>query len=179
MDAGDTWIMDALQGFLPEQTLQLLHDHVLDPQTPIQVMKRHLISFSQSVLSALRPMVYPLIERGMQALQDSPDLVVLAFLLAAMVLVLQVVLWVHRTMMFFTRLAVRAVGWAIVAGLLAVVWQRGPEATIRDVVVFVSKVVGYAAVVKDIWLSEYQKYDAQTKGGQRAPTYNGSRRTGR
>ncbi|KAI1081764.1 hypothetical protein F5B20DRAFT_57052 [Whalleya microplaca] len=178
MDTGDTWIVDALQGILPEQTLQLLHDHVLDPQGPFQVLKRHLVALFQRALSLLRPLVYPLVERGMQALQDSPDLVVLAFLLTAMVLVLQAIMWVHRTMMFFTRLAVRLVGWAIVAGIVAVIWQRGPEATIRDVVVFVSKVAGYGAVVKDIWLSEYQKYDAQTKTGQRVPTYNKSRRGG-
>lgn len=111
-------------------------------------------------------------DRTLQAIQNSPDAVVLAFALTALVVAIQVMFAIQRTMVWMTRLALRMVGWAVVIAVVAVVWRRGPEATIRDLVVVVSKITGYATVVKDIWVSEYNRYDAQTKGaslaGQRA-----------
>ncbi|KAI2636926.1 hypothetical protein GGS26DRAFT_546566 [Hypomontagnella submonticulosa] len=185
MDRGDHAILDALQGILPEQTLELLQDHLQNPQSALQAVWRQTASAANKLGTVLSPLFAPLLARAMQALHDSPDIVVLAFVLAAFVLVLQIVAWVHRTMMFVTRLAFRMLGWAFVFALLAVVWRRGPEAAIRDVVVFVSKLAGYAALVKDIWWSEYQKFDAQTKrggagAGQRAPSggYSRSRNKG-
>lgn len=121
---------------------------------------------------ALYPALEPLVDRTLQAIQNSPDAVVLAFALTVLVVIIQVVFAIQRTMMWMTRLALRMVGWAIVVALVAVVWRRGPEVTIRDLVIVVSKITGYATVVKDIWVSEYNRYDAQTKGaslaGQRA-----------
>ncbi|CAJ2513835.1 Uu.00g019540.m01.CDS01 [Anthostomella pinea] len=178
-----SWVLNALSGFLPEPTARLLHDHILHPNSTLSTLRNHISALSRRTLGLLTPYIAPLLERSIQALHDSPDVVVLAFLLAVLVVAIQAMLWVHRTMMFFTRLAMRLVWWAVVAGLLAAVWQRGPETAARDVVVFVSKAVGYAAVVKDIWMSEYQRYDAQTRGGsggnQRLPGHGPARRAGR
>ncbi|KAI1646027.1 hypothetical protein F4815DRAFT_467655 [Daldinia loculata] len=166
MDRGsDSALFDALQGILPEQTLTLIQAHMQDPQTALRAIWQQTTTLTQKATATLSPVLAPLVQRGMQALHDSPDLVVLAFVLAAFVLVIQVISFVHRTMMYVTRLAFRLMGWALFFALLAFVCRRGPEATIRDVVVFVSKLAGYASLVKDIWWSEYQKFDAQTKRG--------------
>ncbi|KAI6088024.1 hypothetical protein F4821DRAFT_98978 [Hypoxylon rubiginosum] len=189
MDRADPMILDALKGILPEQTMSLLQDHLSNPQSVLQAVWQHTATLINKLFSLVYPLVEPLLARLMQALHDSPDVVVLGFALAFFVLVLQIVAWVHRTMMYFTRLAFRLVGWALVFAVLAVVWRRGPEAAVRDVAVFVGKIAGYAAVVKDIWWSEYQKFDAQTKsggvggagaGGQRVPSggYSRSRNSG-
>ncbi|KAI1807172.1 hypothetical protein F4811DRAFT_507255 [Daldinia bambusicola] len=169
--AGDSALLDALQGLLPEQTLTLIQAHMQDPQTALRAIWHQTTSLTQKASETLSPVLAPLIQRSMQALHDSPDLVVLAFVLAALVLAIQVLSFLHRTMMYVTRLAFRLLGWALFFALLAALWHRGPEAAIRDVVVFVSKLAGYAALVKDIWWSEYQRFDAQTKrGGAPAPT---------
>ncbi|KAI0841014.1 hypothetical protein F5Y06DRAFT_235298 [Hypoxylon sp. FL0890] len=181
MDRGDSAILDALQGILPEQTLDLLQDHLQNPQTFLQALWRQTVLVTNKLSTVLSPLFAPLLARALQALHDSPDIVVLGFVLAAFVLVIQLIVWVHRTMMYVTRLAFRMLGWALVFALLAVVWRRGPEATIRDIVVFISKLAGYATLIKDIWLSEYKKFDAQTKrgggagAGQRTPSGGYSR----
>lgn len=113
----------------------------------------------------LQPVVSPIAERGMRALQDSPDVVFFGFLLALFFMAFQILIWVQRTISFFTRLAFRAVLWMCIGLALMAVWQRGPEAVAGDLVVVARKLVGYATIVKDIWLSEYQKYDAQTRAG--------------
>ncbi|KAI1634929.1 hypothetical protein F4809DRAFT_616184 [Biscogniauxia mediterranea] len=119
-------------------------------------------------MATVQPLVEPLFERTLLALQNSPDFVVLAAAVGTIFVVFQMIAWVHRTMMFFTRLALRMMFWTIVAGLIAFAWQRGPEAVIRDIVVFVSKLTGYATVVREIWWSEYQRYDAQTRSASTA-----------
>ncbi|KAI1106988.1 hypothetical protein F4804DRAFT_329735 [Jackrogersella minutella] len=180
MDRGDSTILDVLQGILPEQTLELLQDHLQNPQTALQAVWRQTSLAANKLGTALSPLFAPVLARALQALHDSPDIVVLAFVLGTFVMMLQIVAWVHRTMMYVTRLAFRMMGWALVFAILAVLWRRGPETAVRDVAVFVGKLAGYAALVKDIWLSEYKKFDAQTKrgggvvgsapGGQRVPS---------
>ncbi|KAI1268228.1 hypothetical protein F5Y18DRAFT_221085 [Xylariaceae sp. FL1019] len=162
MELDDTWVVAALQGLLPEQTLQLLHDHVLHPTSTLRTISSYTLYSLQRAVLLMQPIFAPIVERGLRALQDSPDLVVLAFILALFVVAIQFIFWIHRTMMYMTRLAIRAVMWTLVGLALMAMWQRGPEAVIRDAVVVVSKMTGYAAVVKDIWLSEYQKYETQT-----------------
>ncbi|XXG99221.1 methionine adenosyltransferase sam2 [Hypoxylon texense] len=188
MDRTDPMILDALKGILPEQTMELLQDHLQNPQSALQLLWRHAASLLDKLAALASPLVEPVLARVLRALRDSPDVVVLGFALAVFVFVLQLVSWVHRTVRYFTRLAFRLAGWALVLAVLAVLWRRGPEAAARDVVVFAGKVAGYAAVVRDIWWSEYQKFDAQTKrgggpaagGGQRVPSggYSRSRNTG-
>lgn len=159
--------------------MDLLQEQIQNPQTALQAVWEHTASAAAKVTALLSPVFAPLLARALQALHDSPDVVVIGFLLAFFVFALQLIAWVHRTMMYFTRLAFRLLGWALVAALVAFVWRRGPEATIRDAVVVVSKIAGYASFVKDVWWSEYQKFDAQTKRGgnpgQRAPSGGYSR----
>ncbi|KAI1344637.1 hypothetical protein F5Y15DRAFT_118273 [Xylariaceae sp. FL0016] len=163
VDMDNTWILNTIQGFLPQQTVHFLHDHVLHPTSPVRTLTNSVTTSLQSIYSVLLPVLLPLIDRLTQSLSSSPDIVLLGFVLAALFLVLQIFLFIQRTVSYVTRLFFRLLWWAVVVGVLAAAWQRGPEAVARDVVVVVSKVAGYAAVVRDIWWSEYQRYDAQTR----------------
>ncbi|KAI0097359.1 hypothetical protein GGR51DRAFT_470205 [Nemania sp. FL0031] len=182
MEVDDTWILSALQGILPEQTLQLLHDHVLHPSSTLRTISSHALFGMQRAALVLQPIVSPIAERSMRALQDSPDVVFFGFVLALLFMVFQIMIWVQRTISFFTRLAFRAVLWMFIGLAIMAVWQRGPEAVANDLVVVVRKLAVYVTIVKDIWLSEYQKYDAQTRAsagtagslrGQRGPVGSG------
>lgn len=137
------------------------------------------MSYLERGLATVWPLLQPVGARIGDILSDSPDFVFIGLIVTFLVLALQIMLWVHRFMMFWTRLATRALMWAMVAAVVAVVWQRGPEAAVRDVVVFASKVVGYTAFVKDIWLAEYNKYDAQTKNSRKVGAGGRSRRGGK
>ncbi len=121
--------------------------------------------------------VEPAVDRVTLALYNSPDIVVLVFVVLVIALTIQVLAWVRRIMMWWTRLAFRVVFWTFVIGLIAAVWERGLEASLRDAIVIASKIAGYAAAVKDIWMREYQKYDAQSRAGS-SPKLGGAGRGG-
>ncbi|KAK6842087.1 hypothetical protein PG990_005925 [Apiospora arundinis] len=174
------WVLDLLEGVgLPESTIQLLQDNVLHPQTPLQVLGRSVYQRAQQAFEMAVPVVQPLVNRAVTALSDSPDIVIVGALLVFIVAALQFLFWVQRVVLFWTRMTMRLIFYAILAGALAVVWQRGPEAAIRDIVIFVSKIAGYATLLKNFWLSEYERYDAQTKNGRGMSGAGMSRRGGR
>ncbi|KAH8159336.1 hypothetical protein CIB48_g8910 [Xylaria polymorpha] len=175
MGTDETWIINTLQGILPEQTLQLIHDHVLHPSSTLRTVYGHALFGMQRLAQFLQPVVSPLAERAVGALQDSPDFVFLGILLAIFFVAFQIMMWVQRTISFFTRLAFRAVLYMLIGLAIMAAWQRGPEAVAADVVVVVRRLVGYATIVKDIWLSEYQKYDAQTRAGAGAGGFGSGR----
>lgn len=117
-------------------------------------MKRHLVAL-------VAPLAAPLLARLDHLLTSSPDVVLLVAVVLLVVLFVQVLAWVRRVVAWFTALLLRVVFWSAVAAGLAFVWQRGPEQTARDAVVVVSKIVGFGAAMKDVWVSEYRRYEAQ------------------
>lgn len=123
----------------------------------------------------MTPLIQPLLDRMTQMLYDSPDIVVLVFLLVMVVMIIQVLSWIRRLMVWATGLLFRMLFWAGVIAGIAVVIRRGPEKSLRDMVVVFSKIAGYAASLKDVWLSEYQRYDAQGNGGAGAAAAAGRR----
>lgn len=137
-----------------ESTLRLLQTHLLGPSSTLQTLKRHLVSL-------VAPLAAPLLARLDHILTSSPDVVLLVATVLLVVLVVQVLAWVRRVVAWFTALLLRVVFWSAVAAGLAFVWQRGPEQTARDAVVVVSKIVGFGAAMKDVWVSEYRRYEAQ------------------
>ena len=68
-------------------------------------------------------------------------------------------------MLFWMRLAFRLAGWSLVVLLLAAAWQRGLEQSAQDVFAVAMRVVGYAAVVRDVWVREYERYQEQERVG--------------
>ncbi|KAI1358748.1 hypothetical protein F5Y08DRAFT_321137 [Xylaria arbuscula] len=173
MTSDDGWIINALQDILPQQTLQLLNDHVLHPSSTLRQISSSLYLVAQRTGYVLQPLTDPLLERGARLLHDSPDIVFVGVILTLLFLAFQILLWVQRTISFFTRLAFRAVLWMALGLAIMAVWNRGPEAVIGDLVVISRRLVVYASMVKDIWLSEYQKYDAQTRAGAGAGAFAG------
>ncbi|KAI1352314.1 hypothetical protein F5Y01DRAFT_280516 [Xylaria sp. FL0043] len=165
MEADHIWIINALQGILPEQTLQLLHDHVLHPSSTLRTISTQILLTTRQAALILQPLLAPLLDRGIRLVNDSPDFVFIGLVLTLLFMAFQVLLWVQRTISFFTRLAFRAVLWMVIGLVLMAIWNRGPEAFIADLVLVARRLVVYAAMVKDIWISEYQKYDAQTRAG--------------
>ncbi|KAI1419073.1 hypothetical protein F5Y12DRAFT_779784 [Xylaria sp. FL1777] len=175
MEVDNTWIINALQGILPDHTLQLLHDHVLHPSSTMRTVYSYVVLGMQRTALTLQPLISPVAERAIRALQDSPDFVFFGLLLTLFFMMFQILLWVQRTISFFTRLAFRAVLWIFIGLAIMAVWNRGPEAFIADLVVVARRLVVYAAMVKDIWISEYQKYDAQTRAGAGTGAFSGGR----
>jgi len=106
------------------------------------------------------PVVKPVLDRLTLALWNSPDVVVLGFLLLALYLVLHLVFMAKRLVVWWTGLAIRLIWYASLVALAAAVWQRGLEATLHDMFVLGGKAMGYAVVIKEIWVQEYNRYNA-------------------
>ncbi|KAI1298790.1 hypothetical protein F5Y03DRAFT_367031 [Xylaria venustula] len=172
----DIWVINALRGILPDQTLQLLHDHVLHPTSTLRQISSYALQTSQQAALLLAPLISPLATRAIHILQDAPDVVFIGILLTLFFIAFQILLAVQRTISFFTRLAFRALLWGALGVVLMVLYNRGPEAFVADVVAVARRLVVYAGMVKDIWISEYQKYDAQTRAG--AGAFGGTGRMG-
>lgn len=78
--------------------------------------------------------------------------------LATVVIILN---WIRRLLMWWTRMAMRIATWAFLLALAAWIWERGVFESARDMAVMGGKIVGYLAVIKDVWLQEYDRYEAQ------------------
>lgn len=129
----------------------------------------------------MAPVLAPLLDRLTQALYSSPDIVVLGFFCLILVLVFQVLSWLRRALVFWTRIAFRMVFYAGLVALAASVWQRGLEASWSDAMAVGATLLKYGGWVKDVWMSEYQKYEQQgqqTRGGYSSPRAGAGARAG-
>lgn len=130
------------------------------------IILRGAISSLQKAFSLLYPIIGPLLDRLTQALYSSPDIVVLGFLAVILLVMLQIMNWLRRAMMFWTRLAARFTFYAGIVGLGAHIYQRGLETSFNDAVRLGSTLLSWAGVLKDYWMSEYQRYESQGHGGK-------------
>ncbi|KAM3427003.1 hypothetical protein MY1884_002401 [Beauveria asiatica] len=154
-----------VSSLLPADKAAFVHHHVLRADAPLQVYFSAARASALSGAGAAYPYVAPLAERALawtHASELGGVLVPLA-ILAAAVLVMN---WIRRVLMWWARLALRAVLWAALAALAAWVWSRGLQASVRDVVVLGGRVSGYAALVKEIWWREYRRYEEQQNMGR-------------
>lgn len=119
----------------------------------------------------MAPILGPVLDRLTQALYSSPDIVVLGFFCLILLLVFQILAWLRRALVFWTRLAFRMAFYAGLVALAASVWQRGLEASWSDAVAIGGTVLKYGGWVKDIWMKEYRKYEEQ---GHKRGAYSGS-----
>jgi len=154
-------------GLLPDPFLLFLQQHILRRDAPVQLLRRRAAAHAETGLNVAYRLLEPAMDRVTRALYDSPDIVVLGFVLVVAFVALQLMIWIKRVMMWWTRMVFRVFLWACIVGVIAVIWQRGVEASLRDAVVIASKIAGYAAVLKEVWIREYQKYDAQAQAGRR------------
>lgn len=164
MDLGShQWMVESLKDFLPANCIEILQEHVLDPKSPFQVFKHGAVFAIQKLVNIMWPFLVPVFDRLTQALHSSPDIVVLTFFLVLVFLVFQILNWMRRVLMFWTRIALRLVFWTGIVALVAVVWQRGLEASMKDAIAIGNWLLGYGAILKDVWLREYRRYEAQAK----------------
>ena len=150
-----------------------MNQHLLSPSSPLQTLRRQFADLLSTLYNeVMSPVLRPVLDRAAQALINSPDVVVLAAVVVVLLLALQVLLWVRRVVAWFTALVLRLVFWACVVAVVAAVWQRGPDQAARDLAAFVGVVAGYAGLLyrytRDVWLREYERYEAQQSQGARA-----------
>ncbi|KAK0633459.1 hypothetical protein B0T14DRAFT_415131 [Immersiella caudata] len=155
MDFPAEWTMSALKSLLPDPILTFFNAYILSPASPIQALLRQL----QPLLSHMLTLLAPLFDRLTAALASSPDAVVLIFFLAVVVFVVQLLAYLQRIMLFWTRLAFRMLFWAGVFALGAMVWQRGLEQSARDAAVVGRGLVSFGTMCREVFLKEYRRYD--------------------
>ncbi|OIW35465.1 hypothetical protein CONLIGDRAFT_710648 [Coniochaeta ligniaria NRRL 30616] len=145
-----------------------LQEYVLQPDSTVAVIKRQLTGTLQKALGMMAPVLGPVFDRLTQALYSSPDIVVLGFFCVILLLVFQILSWLRRALVFWTRIAFRMAFYAGLVALAASVWQRGLEASWADAVSIGGMLLKYGGWVKDTWMNEYRKYEQQgqkTRGG--------------
>ncbi|KAK1829873.1 hypothetical protein QBC39DRAFT_373401 [Podospora conica] len=153
MDTASAFLTYLLKDALPPQALTFLHNNLLSPTSPPQLLLRRAT-----------PYITPLLDRLAASLAASPDLVVLAFFLGIVVFTLQVLAYLRRLMMWWTRLAFRLALWSAAVGVGAWVWRRGVEESARDAAAVGVQVAGFAEGVKRVFLAELEKYEAMERG---------------
>lgn len=168
----------AREALLSQQTRTLLNQHVLNPSSPLQTLRRQFADLLSTLYNEIMaPFLRPVLDRLAQALNNSPDLVILAFAVVVFVLALQVLLWVRRVVAWFTAMVLRLVFWSLVVAVAAAVWQRGPDKAAKDLAAFVGVVTGYGGLLyrytRDVWLREYERYEAQQSSGPAAAAGQG------
>ncbi|KAH6898446.1 hypothetical protein B0T10DRAFT_109275 [Thelonectria olida] len=150
-----------LAAFLPDDLVDSIRTHVLHPHAPLQVLRRSLTLHAQRLLSAAYPVVQPLLERLLGAMAENQGLVGVIASLLVLATFLVVLNWIRRLLMWWTRFTLRIATYAAFVGVAAWVYDRGIFESARDVAVIGAKVVGYMAVLKDVWVDEYNRYEAQ------------------
>ncbi|KAL7950625.1 hypothetical protein V8C42DRAFT_126236 [Trichoderma barbatum] len=155
-----------LASFLPPNAVALIDTHILDPRSPIQMLKRQALAQARRGASAVIPLVQPVAERGMAALAQHQGMLDVLLPLATVVATLVVLNWIRRLVLWWTRLVMRAVVWAALVALAAWVCNRGVLESARDAAVIGAKVMGYMAVLKNVWLDEYKRYEGQQASGR-------------
>lgn len=160
-----------ISSLLPPELADTMNKHILNDRAPLQVVLRTVYTQAQNLFNAAAPMLEPLLDRILTAMAENQGLVGVGASLLFLALIVIVLNWIRRLLMWWTRLAMRLATWAILFALAAWVWERGLYESARDVVVMGSKVVGYLAVLKDVWMNEYNRYEAQqvmASGGSRS-----------
>lgn len=162
------YILGVAKGFLPEPVLSFLDDHVLAPESYFRVLVANALQFLCGLWDLCLPLIEPLVESLTDFIRDSPNIVGAAAVIVLAVLALRVVSLVQRFVMFWTRLAFKAMWWAFVAALVALAYQRGIDETVADVVNISGKIVSGVMRVADIWITQYMAAsEAQNKGARR------------
>ncbi|KAK1781091.1 hypothetical protein QBC45DRAFT_77595 [Copromyces sp. CBS 386.78] len=157
------WALQLLTGVLPDPYLSLARQHLLSPDSTLQSFKRHIMSTVEAFISTLIPILQPLVERLTAYIYASPDVVILAGVLLLLVMVLQVLSWMRRVLMFFTRLAFTLVFWAGMAAVASWVYRRGVEQSASDAMFWASRASGYGLGIWNFFMTEWQRYEAQDK----------------
>ncbi|KAK0612999.1 hypothetical protein B0T17DRAFT_602597 [Bombardia bombarda] len=170
MDIPARWALGLLQGLLPPPAQAFITTHILSPSSPVQMVKRQALAATEAAWSVTKPLlVTPVINGATRAMYASPDIAVAVFLLGVMLAMVWVLNLVRRAMVSLTRLVLRLAFYSGLAALGAVMWQRGFETSMQDALVVGGKLFGWAAALKEVFVSEYRRYasleNARAGGG--------------
>lgn len=102
--------------------------------------------------STCYPILLPYLNRLAVFAQESPSVVSLAVLLLVLAIMLQILSWVRRMMVWWFRLVTRVMFWGTVVVLASVVWQRGLGRTLQDVMM-------WGEELSDVWWREYRRWE--------------------
>lgn len=162
----ETLATQLLASLLPADIVALIDTHILSPQSPVQAVKRTALAQARRSADVVLPLLQPLFDRALALLAEHQGALDMLVPLAVLLATLIVLNWVRRIILWWTRLAFRAVFWAAFAALAAWVVNRGVVASARDAAVLGAKIVGYVAVLKDVWMAEYKRYEGQEASGR-------------
>ncbi|KAL7790989.1 hypothetical protein V8C37DRAFT_383099 [Trichoderma ceciliae] len=155
-----------LASLLPAEIMALIDTHVLDPQSAVQMLKRHALVQARRSADVLLPLLQPLIDRALSLLAEHQGALDMLVPLVVLITTLVVLNWIRKIILWWTRLAFKAVFWAAMVAMVAWVWNRGVLVSARDATVVGAKVLGYMAVLKNVWLDEYKRYEVQQASGR-------------
>jgi hypothetical protein len=160
-----------LQNLFSASTIDAVHEHVTHPSSVLLLLKRQALSS----LAMVSPLFQPAIDAASRFAYEQPAAVAVASFVAILALVFVVLNWVRRVVMWWARITARLAFIALAVAVASGVYQRGIMACARDAVVVGAKIVGYLAVVKDVFLAEYERYDAQSRQPQYVQQTRGGR----
>ncbi|KAJ0168885.1 hypothetical protein CTA2_8672 [Colletotrichum tanaceti] len=152
-----------LRSLLPADAADFIHKNALHPSSPLQKLYAQGLLAASRTVDELYPYVAPAVDATLEFLHSSPELVSFAVLLALLAATIVVLNWIRRIVAFWMALVLRLAFWGCVFAAVAVVWRRGVWETARDAVVVGGKVAGFATAVKDVWISEYKRYEEETQ----------------
>ncbi|XEU97897.1 hypothetical protein FSHL1_003184 [Fusarium sambucinum] len=165
-----------ITALLPPELAESVQKHILHPRSPVQVLARNVLVQVQKVIDTAIPIIEPILDRVMILLAENQGLVGVIASLLVLATVVIILNWIRRLLMWWTRLAMRIVTWAFMFALAAWIWERGVFESAKDMTVIGARILGYLAVIKDVWLQEYDRYEAQQgMAGTRGPAYGRSR----
>lgn len=158
---------------LPQSLADHIRTYILHPGSSFQIYSKEALVQAQRGYETLLPRLEPLYHQAVDALSDAAGegpAAALAFvpLLLTAIAAIMFVNMVMRLISWWTRLLTRVAFYGVILILLLGVWERGPVQSVKDIVVITSKLAGYGAAVRDIWVREYQHYEEQTRSSARA-----------
>ncbi|KAJ4137761.1 hypothetical protein NW768_003351 [Fusarium equiseti] len=150
-----------LTALLPPELADSVQKHILHPSSPVQIVAHNVLVQAQNLLDTVAPILEPIFDRVMILLAENQGLVGVIASLVVLATVVIILNWIRRLLMWWTRMAMRIVTWAFLFAIAAWIYERGVFESARDMTVMGAKIVGYLTVIKDVWLQEYDRYEAQ------------------
>lgn len=151
----------ALSRILPPDAYAFVQTNILHPQSQFQLLFKQSTVVATNAVSATLPYLDPLIERVSDALHDNSGAVGVVVALGVITAVVMIMNWIRRMIMWWARFTMVLAFYAAIVVVIAIAWERGPARSLRDVVVVASKIVGYLASLREVWVQEYDRYESQ------------------
>jgi Nuclear pore assembly and biogenesis len=128
--------------------------NTLDPYlTPL---RRTLYSTMSNLNTHVSPIIRPLFERSLIFAQESPALISALLLVSFLILALKIMDVARRMLMWWTRLVMKLMFWGIIGLVGIMVWQRGFERSVGDL-------MAWGQELSEVWSREYRRWDGYSK----------------